>query len=154
HQRTGGNPFFLEELAAATGEMPCRDDTAPLPWTVSELVRSELDDLDPPTRAMLRAAAVLGRPVPCDLLGAVTGMSEADLITGLRTAIERGLLVEDDPDVFGFRHELAREAIEGGLLGRERRRLHEAALATLRAAGSRDHVALVHHARGAARFDD
>jgi len=154
HQRTGGNPFFLEELAAATGEMPGRDDAAPLPWTVSELVRSELDDLDPTVRAMVSAASVLGRRVPFDLLAAVTGMSEAELIDRLRTAIERGLLVEGDPDVFGFRHELAREAVESGLLGRERRRLHEAALAALRAADSRDHVALAHHARGAGRFDD
>ena len=154
HTRTGGNPFFLEELAAATGEMPCRDEEPPLPWTVSELVRSELDDLDPPVREMVNTAAVLGRRVPFDVLAAVTGASEDDLIARLRVAVDRGLLVEGEPDVFGFRHELAREAVEGGLLGRERRRLHEAALAALRAAGSRDHVALAHHAHGAGRFDD
>ena len=107
HRRTGGNPFFLEELAAATGDMPGRDDDAPLPWTVSELVRSELDDLDPAVRAMVSAASVLGRRVPFDLLAAVTGMSETELIDRLRAAIERGLLVEDDPDV-RLRHELAR----------------------------------------------
>ena len=154
HTRTGGNPFFLEELAAASGAMPCRDEEAPLPWTVSELVRSELDDLDPAVREMVNTAAVLGRRVSFDVLAAVTGASEDDLITRLRVAIDRGLLVEGEPDVFGFRHELAREAIEGGLLGRERRRLHEAALAALRTAGSRDHVALAHHAHGAGRFDD
>jgi DNA-binding CsgD family transcriptional regulator/tetratricopeptide (TPR) repeat protein len=154
HSRTGGNPFFLEELAAAAGGMPCRDNEPQLPWTVSELVRSELDDLDPAVREMVNTAAVLGRRVPFDVLAAVTGTSEDDLIARLRVAIDRGLLVEGEPDVFGFRHELAREAVESGLLGRERRRLHEAALAALRAAGSRDHVALAHHARGAGRFDD
>ncbi len=154
HSRTGGNPFFLEELVAASGEMPGQDLDAPLPWTVSELVRSELDDLDPAVREMVSAAAVLGRRVSFDVLAAVTGASEADLIARLRTAVDRGLLAEGDPDVFGFHHELAREAVESGLLGRERRRLHEAALAALRAADSRDHVALTHHARGAGRFDD
>ncbi len=154
HNRTGGNPFFLEELVAASADMPGRDLDAPLPWTVSELVRAELDDLDPDVREMISAAAVLGRRVSFDVLAAVTGASEADLIARLRVAVDRGLLVEGDPDVFGFHHELAREAVEGALLGRERRRLHEAALAALRAAESRDHVALADHARGAGRFDD
>ena len=154
HVRTGGNPFFLEELVSAAGEMPAGDDDAPLPWTVSELVSAELDDLDPDVRAMVRAAAVLGRRVSFDLLAAVTGASESDLIARLRVAVDRGLLVESDTDQFGFHHELAREAVEAGLLGRERRRLHEAALAALREAQSRDHVALTHHAQGAGRFDD
>jgi DNA-binding CsgD family transcriptional regulator/tetratricopeptide (TPR) repeat protein len=153
HTRTGGNPFFLEELVSAAGEM-AGDGDAPLPWTVSELVSAELDDLDPDVRALVRAAAVLGRRVTFDLLAAVTGASEPDLIARLRVAVDRGLLVESDTDLFGFHHELAREAIEAGLLGRERRRLHEAALAALREAHSRDHVALTHHAQGAGRLDD
>jgi DNA-binding CsgD family transcriptional regulator len=154
HTRTGGNPFFLEELVASTGDRAPSDVDAPLPWTVSELVRSELDDLDPDVRELVRAAAVLGRRFTFDLLAAVTGAGEGDLIARLRVAVDRGLLVEGDPDVFGFHHELAREAVESGLLGRERRRLHEAALDALRAAGSRDQVALADHARGAGRFDD
>ena len=154
HTRTGGNPFFLEELVAAAGQLPVADGDAPLPWTVSELVTAELDDVAPDVRELVRAAAVLGRRVTFDLLAAVTGASEADLIARLRVAVDTGLLVEGDLDVFGFHHELAREAVESGLLGRERRRLHEAALDALRAAGSRDHVALAHHAHGAGRFDD
>jgi DNA-binding CsgD family transcriptional regulator/tetratricopeptide (TPR) repeat protein len=154
HTRTGGNPFFLEELVGASDSAAHGESDVPLPWTVAELVRAEIDDLPPDVRTMLSAAAVLGRRVGFDLLAAVTGASEADLIARLRVAVECGLLVESDPDVFGFHHELAREAIEGGLLGRERRRLHEAALAALRATGSRDHVAVAHHARGAGRFDD
>jgi DNA-binding CsgD family transcriptional regulator len=155
HSRTGGNPFFLEELVASAERAdPGTLDALPLPWTVSELVRSEVDDLAPDVRAMVSAAAVLGRRVGFDVLAAVTGADEADLIERLRAAVDVGLLVEAEPDVFSFHHELAREAIEGGLLGRERRRLHEAALAALRATNSRNHVALAHHARGAGRYDD
>jgi DNA-binding CsgD family transcriptional regulator/tetratricopeptide (TPR) repeat protein len=154
HTRTGGNPFFLEELVSAAGEMPAADGDVPLPWSVAELVTAELDDLDPDVQDMVRAAAVLGRRVSFDLLAAVTGASEADLIARLRVAVDRGLLVESDTDLFGFHHELAREAIQAGLLGRERRRLHEAALDALRTAHSRDHVALTNHAQGAGRFDD
>ncbi|MGH9113281.1 MAG: ATP-binding protein [Acidimicrobiales bacterium] len=155
HGRTGGNPFFLEELVAASASAPVHDlDSMPLPWTVAELVGSQVDALDPAVGDMLTAASVLGRRVSFDVLAAVTGASENDLISRLRAAVESGLLVEADPDVFSFHHELAREAIEDKLLGRERRRLHEAAFDALRKAESRDHVALAHHARGAGRYDD
>ena len=155
HSRTGGHPFFLEELVASAGEAGDEGlDAMPLPWTVAELVRSQLDDLAPDVRQMVTAAAVLGRRVPFDVLAAVTGTTEDELIPRLRAAIDAGLLIEAEPDIFGFHHELAREAIEDTLLGRERRRLHEAALATLKAAGSRDHVAIVHHARAAGRYED
>jgi DNA-binding CsgD family transcriptional regulator len=155
HGRSGGNPFFLEELVASSGVAPIEDlDAMPLPWTVAELVRSQLDALDPAVNEMLTAASVLGRRVSFDVLAAVTGASETDLIARLRAAVESGLLVESDPDVFSFHHELAREAIEGGLLGRERRRLHLAAFDALRKAESRDHISLAHHARGAGRYDE
>jgi DNA-binding NarL/FixJ family response regulator len=155
HDRTGGHPFFLEELVASSGETSCYDlETLPLPWTMAELVRSQFDDLAPEVRRMVSSAAVLGRRVSFDVLAAVTRSTEDELIELLRAAVDSGLLVETEPDVFGFHHEIAREAIEGGLLGRERRRLHEAALAALREIESRDHVALAHHARGAGRYDD
>ena len=155
HGRTGGNPFFLEELIAASPSMPCEELGAlPLPWTVSELVRNQVDELDPEVRRIVASAAELGRRVPFDVLAAVTDTSEDQLITLLRAAVDSDLLLEIEPDVFGFHHELAREAIEGGLLGRERRRLHEAALDALRADGSRDHAALARHAQGAGRYDD
>jgi DNA-binding CsgD family transcriptional regulator len=154
-QRTGGNPFFLEELIAAAGDAGVEQlDSLPLPWTVAEAVRGQYEDLPQDERRIVSAAAVLGRRVPFDLLAAVTGTSEETLIPLLRSLVSGGLLVEADPDVFAFRHELAREAVEGALLGRERRRLHEAGLAALQALGSRDYAALAWHARGAARFDD
>ncbi|MET0729025.1 MAG: LuxR C-terminal-related transcriptional regulator [Acidimicrobiales bacterium] len=154
HGRTGGNPFFLEELVASADDL-ARDDigAAPLPWTVAELVRAQLDGLDPAVRGLITAASVLGRRVSFDVLAAVTKTDEDQLIERLRAAVDSGLLVENDADVFGFHHDLAREAIEGGLLGRERRRLHESALEVLLHQDRRDHVAIVHHARGAGEYD-
>jgi DNA-binding NarL/FixJ family response regulator len=154
HQRTGGNPFFLEELVGRAGDLSADNlASAPLPWTVAEIVRAQLDGLEPEVRAIVAAASVLGRRVAFDVLAAATGTDEATLIDRLRAAVDSGLLVEVDQDVFGFHHDLAREAIEEGLLGRERRRLHEAALEALCQSGSRDHVALTRHARGAGRYD-
>jgi len=155
HVRTGGNPFFLEELIAASPAHPtCDLDDTPLPWTVSELVRSQYDDLDPEVRRIVAAASELGRRVPFDVLATVTKTSEDHLIDLLRAAVDSGLLVETEPDVFGFHHEIAREAIASSLLGRERRRLHQAALDVLRTAGTPDHAAIARHARGAGRLDE
>ena len=134
HARTGGNPYFLEELLAAAGQ----DDpdellSQELPWSLAELVRTQLDDLSTEQRCVLEAAAVLGvTRVDFDVLAAVSGNTERELIPILRDLVDRGLLIESETDVFSFRHALAREAIESDLLGRERRRLHHAALDALR----------------------
>jgi len=154
HQRTGGNPFFLEELLKAAGETdPDRICVQPLPWTLAEALRSQLLDLDPEHRRVVEAAAVLGAKVSFDLLAAVTGSTEAALIGVLRELVGRGLLVEAQDDEFGFRHALTQEVIAGEMLGRERRRLHEAALEVLSAAAQPDLAAVAVHARGAGRYE-
>jgi DNA-binding CsgD family transcriptional regulator len=156
HARTGGNPFFLEELlAAARQDDPDDLMRLELPWSLAELVRAQLDDLSTAQRCVLETAAVLGvTRVSFDVLAAVSGYSEDELIQILRHLVARGLLVESEADAFSFRHALAREAIESDLLGRERRQMHQAALDALRAAGSEDFAAMAHHAHGAGKFDD
>ena len=155
HARSGGNPFFLEELLVASGGVPLDElDAAPLPWNLAEAVRNQVDDLAPRSRTVVEVAAVLGRRVGFDVLAAVTGEDEVDLIDVLRDLIDHGLLVETEPDVFGFRHDLSREAIEQRLLGRQQRRIHQAALDALEQAGSTNLAAMAHHARGAGRADE
>ncbi len=155
HTRTAGNPFFLEELLAAAGEDdPDKLMNQPLPWSLGALVSSQLGDLTTEQRCVLETAAVLGSRVGFDLLSVVSGFHEDELITILRHLVARGLLVEAEEDVFSFRHALAREAIESDLLGRERRRLHQAALDALHRAGSDDAAAIARHAHGAGRFDE
>jgi DNA-binding CsgD family transcriptional regulator/tetratricopeptide (TPR) repeat protein len=155
HRRTGGSPYFLEELVASAGTTSLEGlATTPLPWTVAELVRAQLDELAPDVAATIAAASVLGRRVSFDMLAAVTGATEGELIERLRGAVDSGLLVEADTDIFSFHHDLAREAIKGGLLGRERRQLNERALHVLRELGSTDHRAIAHHAGGAGRYDE
>ncbi|WP_203987282.1 ATP-binding protein [Virgisporangium aurantiacum] len=155
--RTGGNPFFLEELvkAAGGGELDLRKlSVDPLPWNLADTLRRQLDELDHTQERVIEAAAVLGRKVPFDLLAVVTGLAEDDLIEVLRELVRRGLLVELGDDEFGFRHALAREAISEQLLGRQRRRLHELAYETLAAADDSDVALIAHHAKGAGRYDD
>ncbi|MGH9093922.1 MAG: LuxR family transcriptional regulator, partial [Acidimicrobiales bacterium] len=154
HRRTGGNPFFVEELVLAAGRGdPERLLDLPLPWGLSEIVLRNLDDLTDEQRQVVDAAAVLGERFPFDVLAAVAGVDEDGLIATLRSLVGAGLVVESETDVFSFRHALTREAVVARLLGRQRRRIHEKALAVLEATGSRDYWALAIHAEGAGRFD-
>ena len=155
YARTGGNPFFLEEiLSAASDADPDCLATQPLPFTLAEIVRRQLDGLSGDERRVIDAAAVLGRGASFDVLAAITHMTEQELIGHLRALVERGLITEDRPDEFVFRHALVRDAVEDQLLGRERRRLHEGALAALREAGSADIAGLAKHALGAGHYDE
>ena len=155
HGRTGGNPFFLEEILNVAGDVdPAELDRQPLPWSLAELVRGQLDGLSSDERRLVEAAAILGRRAEFDLLADVTGTTEDELIRVLRGLLDRGLLMEECEDSFTFRHALVRDAVEQQLLGRERRRLHEAALEALRRSPCEDLAALAHHARGAGRYDE
>src|SRR5262245_12661288 len=145
HARTGGNPYFLEELlSASTGADPEQLIAQPLPWSIGEVVRSQLDELKPNERRILEAAAVRGPRVSFDLLAAVTSTPEDELIDVLRSLVANGMLLETEDDVFTFRHAIARETIEADLLGREKRRLHEQALAALRESPETDVAAIAH----------
>jgi hypothetical protein len=155
HRRTGGNPFFLEELVVTAGRAdPARLAALPLPWSLSEAVLRRLDDLTPEQRRVVDAAAILGRRISFDLLAAVTGSGEDELIAILRHLVAENVMAEEEPDVFAFRHALTREAIAGRLLGRERRRLHEKALAAIQETGGGDWAAVAWHAQGAGRYDE
>ena len=126
----------------------------PLPWSLAETLRRQVEHLEPAHQRLVEAAAVLGNRVPFDLLAAVSGMAEGDLIWALRELVRQGVLTETGEDEFAFRHALVREAVGERLLGRERRRLHEAALDALLAAGDADWALLTKHAQGAGRYDD
>ncbi len=153
--RTGGNPFFLEEiLAAASDADPEQLAERPLPWSLAELVRRQLDGLSSDERRIIEAAAVLGSHAPFDVLALLTGCTEDELIAQLRILVGRGLLIEECEDEFSFRHALVCDAVEGQLLGRERRRLHEQALHFLRENSCTDLADLARHAAGAGRYDE
>jgi DNA-binding CsgD family transcriptional regulator len=155
HHRTGGNPFFLEELLRALPGFGVEALVEqPLPWSLGDVLRQQVDDLDPISHRIVEAATVLGHRIPFDLLADVTGAGEDELIAVLRDLVTRGVLIESGEDEFAFRHALLREAIADQMLGRQRRRLHEAALEVLLRGGGSDPAMVAHHARGAGRYED
>jgi DNA-binding CsgD family transcriptional regulator len=119
--RSGGNPFFAEELAAAA----VHDGSDRLPAGLRELLLARVLDCSSAAQAVLQVAAVAGRQVSEQLLASVAAMPEAELVAGLRELLERQLLVVGpDQERYGFRHALLQEAVYGELLAGERRRLH------------------------------
>ncbi|MBI2171157.1 MAG: AAA family ATPase [Chloroflexi bacterium] len=130
HERTGGNPFFVEELIAAA---PPEDATAWLsqeaavPKTVRDTVLQRLQRLDANVRFVANVAAVCGLRWPFELLVAACGLPEEDVLTAVEVLVEQQVLVEwpsEGQAEFAFRHALVREAIYSRLLLPRRRALH------------------------------
>src|SRR5215472_8552503 len=117
-QRTGGNPFYVTEVLAAGSEQ--------VPATVRDAVLARVSRLSPAAREVVGAASVLGRRAEVRLLTEVSGQP----LTAVDECLSRGVLVADDGSV-GFRHELARLAVEGSTTQAQR----AAARPTRRGAG-------------------
>jgi DNA-binding CsgD family transcriptional regulator len=117
--RSDGNPFFAEELLAAA------DRTGELPRGLRDLLLERVDQLDPPTRSLLRLAAAAGRDVAYPLLCAAAALPERDVRESLRQAVDHRVLVaEPATGSFRFRHALLAEAIYTTVLPGEREALH------------------------------
>lgn len=134
HARTGGNPFFVTEVLAG--------GSISLPDTVRDAVLSRAALLPGPARDALEAAAVLGQHVRPELLCAVGDCAPE----AVEACLAAGLLV-DDGGRQTFRHDLAREAVEGAMTPLRRRQLHARALDALGDSG--DVVHRANHAIGA-----
>jgi DNA-binding SARP family transcriptional activator len=127
--RTGGNPFFLQELARLV-----RDSSDPgaawddIPGTVHDVLTHRLSRLPVEARRLLDVAAVVGRDCELGLLEAVAGLSPDDVDRGLAAAVASGLATEvgSRVPVLHFQHALIREALYAQLGARARMRLHAA----------------------------
>src|SRR5438445_741340 len=132
---TEGNPFFIEEVLRsllAAGDLAYTRGTwnwaAPgalrVPRTVHDAVRRRSAQLSGGAREVLEFAAIAGRRFGFELLEALSGRSENDVLTGLKELVAAGLVVEESAELFTFRHALSRQAVLEGLMARERRALH------------------------------
>ncbi len=132
--RSGGNPFFLEELvsllneAGVLGAGVIDTATAPeLPATLRGLVAARLDALPALERTLLEDAAVLGHTGPIAALAVLSSnRGEADVTGALRSLAAKDLLHSLDDGEFEFRSELVREVAYETLTKAERARRHAA----------------------------
>jgi DNA-binding CsgD family transcriptional regulator/tetratricopeptide (TPR) repeat protein len=136
YRQTGGNPFFVTEVLAAGG--------SGVPSSVRDAVLARAARLGSAARAILDATAVIGTHANADLLEAVLGEEPR----GLDECLAAGVLGAVDGGV-GFRHELARRAVEDAIDPVRRAELHGRVLTTLRERQGADDARLAHHAEAA-----
>ncbi len=153
-ERSDGNPFFAEELLAASASRGA------IPETLRDALLLRVEPLSPGARALLQVAATARRPVSYRLLETIWEAPEAELEQALGEALAASILVEDG-DAFSFRHALVREAVVADLLPGQRTRLHVAFAEALGAdptlaGGSAGAAAaeLAHHWWGARRLPE
>ena len=138
-ERTGGNPFFLEEcvrtlvetgvlvgdrgtyrLARPSGEIQ-------VPATVQAVLAARIDRLSQEDKTLLQTAAVIGKDVSFALLAVVADLPEEVLRARLIGLQRSEFLYETRliPDLeYAFKHALTHEVTYGGLLQERRRELH------------------------------
>ncbi len=126
--RSGGNPFFVEELMAA-GEAGLA-----LPRSLRDTLEDRVRHLEGEAQRVLRIASVAGARVDHGILAEVADVHERVLTEAVRQAVEHHLLVptapEEDPG-YRFRHALVQEVVYDELLPNERTQLHAAYAAAL-----------------------
>jgi tetratricopeptide (TPR) repeat protein len=143
--RADGIPLYAIEtirMLVADGRLkeelgvyvPVGDLTAlAVPETLTALIASRLDGLDPADRSLLQDAAVLGQSFTLDALSAVSGADAADLEPRLRGLVRRELLsIEADPrsperGQYAFLQALIREVAYNTFAKKDRKARHLAA---------------------------
>jgi transcriptional regulator with XRE-family HTH domain len=145
-RRAEGIPFFLVSSAQALlaettmeDELPAGipADLAPagpgagrIPWSVAQSIRVRAAALSAPARALLGAAAIVGRALPATLLVPVTAQPEAEILAALDETCAAGLLVERGRD-YQFAHDLIREVVLADLSAARQQALHRRVAAAL-----------------------
>jgi transcriptional regulator with XRE-family HTH domain len=131
-RRAGGVPFFVVSWAQAlrVGE-PVGPQQDGVPWAVAQSVRQRVAALPHEVGEVLRAAAVVGRVVPPELVTAVVEQAERAVLTALHAACRASLLVDDREGGYQFAHDVIREVIEADLGTGQRRVLHRQIAAVL-----------------------
>jgi class 3 adenylate cyclase len=134
--RAGGNPLFLEQLAAWRNE-----GADGMPPDVASLIAARLDLLDPEARIVIEAAAVVGRDfLPAAVASLTAAEADVTLARGLATLEARGFVMAGashatqgptglsgvfGSDRFHFRHTLVFDAVRAAMPKARRAELHE-----------------------------
>jgi len=139
--RTGGNPFFIEEVVAAFVESGSLVGTKgayrlvravqelAIPPTVQVVLAARIDRLPERAKAVLQTAAVVGRELSHAVLQRIADIPEADLAVAIRSLVAAEFLYETSlhPEVeYSFKHALTQEVAYQSQLAERRARIHGA----------------------------
>ncbi len=135
HGMTGGNPFFVTEVLASSGEE--------IPGSVRDAVLARARRLSPSARRVLEIVGVVPGRAETWLVREVLGEAPAGPADECLAA---GML-ELEGAALRFRHEIARSSVEDELSPMRRQELDARVLEALRAREGIDPARIVHHAR-------
>ena len=133
-----GVPFYIEELALALRDTQAIKvaegaavltrpaDQLGLPHTLSSVVLSRIDRLEPELQLTLKVAAVIGRSFDASSLAAAhpSQPSPDELTSQLDRLKELELIVESSTGSYDFKHALTRETAYDLLLFDQRKKIH------------------------------
>jgi class 3 adenylate cyclase/tetratricopeptide (TPR) repeat protein len=141
HARTGGNPYFIEEVVqtlvetgAVAGRRGAYELTRPIeslavPPTVQAVLGARIDRLAEREKHVLQVASVIGKRVPLELLRRVVNLPEAELGAAAAVLKEREFLYEAAlyPEIeHAFKHPLTEQVAYESQLREGRARSHAA----------------------------
>jgi DNA-binding SARP family transcriptional activator len=126
HGRSGGNPFYVRELARHLAERPVTT-FGEVPEGIRDVVRARVTRLSPSCVDALAAAAVLGEEFDVSTLTAVSGHADEAMLGLLEEAVAAGLIDEIGAGRYRFAHALTRDAVYAGVGPSRRAHLHRSA---------------------------
>ena len=121
---TEGNPLFLAELVGLLVQSDGED--LPLPASVQQVIRQQVELLPEDTRGTLAAGSILGREFDTASLAAISDSDEPGLESSLLVAIDAGLLRRTTEGQYRFAHVLHRDVLYQDMPEADRARLHVA----------------------------
>jgi class 3 adenylate cyclase/tetratricopeptide (TPR) repeat protein len=161
--RTGGNPFFIEEIVQALGEnghlagargayrLAAELDGLVLPVTVQAGLAARLDRLPAREKALVQTMSVIGQEIPGALLSEVSDLEEDQLTEAVEVLANAQWVIPratSDGIEYVFKHPLTQEVAYGSQLSDRRARAHHtvaAAIEHIHADGLDERAALLAH---------
>ncbi|WP_432875155.1 ATP-binding protein [Kribbella sp. CA-245084] len=119
-KRSGGNPFFVGELARLMVAQGTPDQRPPIPPSIAETLRRRLARLSTDCVHVLERLAVAGGEVDTDLLVRIGAAGNEIELNSLLDEARRAGVVAGTPEAPRLTHDLYRETILGGLSARTR----------------------------------
>jgi class 3 adenylate cyclase len=138
-ERTGGNPFFVEEVVQTLEEegflkgskgayrLARPVEELRIPAVVQSVLAARIDRLPEREKQVLQSASVVGSSFSRSLLARISPLPGVELDDSLRALVSAELIYEEalypQPE-YAFRHPLTQEVAYGSQLGDRRERVH------------------------------